>query len=206
MIELYEKYHIKKDHTMIGLFREIKRQFPHDRVLYPGSYVHITPSLIFPDVVYIDSFRDLTPFFNGEDVKEYIMNNKEYPEEPRITFYHQDYYKDIPEGPGSFDMIFSLYAGFVGQATKKYLKNGGILVCNNSHGDASMASIDSDYNLIGVYNRISDDKFSVSSQGLSGYMIPKKEQIVTREGLEKTMKGIAYTKSPSGYIFGKNIS
>jgi len=203
MIELYEKYHLKKEHTMIGLFREIKRQFPHDRVFYPGSYVHIPPSLLFPEVVYIDSFKDLTPFFNGKDVEEYIMNNKEYQEEPRITFYHQDYYKDIPEDPGSFDIIISQYGGFVGQATKKYLKKGGILVCNNSHGDASMSSIDIDYNLIGVYKRISDDKFSLSDRDLSSYMIPKKEQVVTREGLERTMKGIAYTKSPAGYIFIK---
>ncbi len=37
------------------------------------------------------------------------------------------------------DLIISQYAGFVGQETKRYLKEGGILLCNDSHGDATLA-------------------------------------------------------------------
>jgi hypothetical protein len=86
---------------------------------------------------------------------------------------------------------------------KKYLKKDGILVCNNSHGDASMASIDHDYELVAVYNRRSDEKFSLSEKNLTEYLIPKQKREITKEYLQKTMKGIGYTKSPSGYIFRK---
>jgi len=88
-------------------------------------------------------------------------------------------------------------------AVKRYLKKGGILTCNNSHGDASMASMDVDYELIAVYNRRTDEKFSISSKNLKEYLVPKKKVKVTKESLEKAMKGIQYTKSPSGYTFRK---
>ncbi|MFX0037200.1 MAG: hypothetical protein ACFE9I_16330 [Candidatus Hermodarchaeota archaeon] len=41
-----------------------------------------------------------------------------------------------------------MYAGFVSQSCKEYLKVGGILLTNNSHGNASMAYIDDDYQFI----------------------------------------------------------
>ena len=104
-----------------------------------------------------------------------------------------------------FDLLISQYAGFVGQAAKSYLKTGGLLVCNNSHGDASMSNRDSDYKLKAVYRRKTDESFSVSVKNLSGYFIPKSCIKPTKEQLVKTMKGVAYTKSPSGYIFRKIV-
>ena len=203
MLNLYEKYHSKKEYTSIGLFREIKKIFNPKRILYPGCYVHITPSLIFPDVVYVDSFRNTQEFYESFEVREFIEKNKEYSERAKLRFYHQDYNKDIPEDLKSFDVVISQYGWFVGKAVKKYLGKEGILVCNNSHGDASMASMDPEYELIAIYNRRSDEKFSISSKNLQEYMIPKKKIKATRESIEKTMKGIPYTKSPSGYIFRK---
>jgi hypothetical protein len=66
-----------------------------------------------------------------------------------------------------------------------------------------MASYDSDYKLIAVYNRKTDEKFSISNKNLDTYLIPKDINKVSKEKLEKTMIGFAYTKSPSGYIFQK---
>ena len=203
MIELYHKNHTNKQYTSIGLFREIKNKINPKKVLYPGSYVHITPSLIFPDVTYVDSFKNTKKFYDSKEVKEYINENKEYSEESQFTFYQQDYFKDIPEDLESFDVVISQYAGFVGQAVKKYLKRGGVLVCNNSHGDASMASLDGDYELYAIYRRRSDDKFTISDKNLSDYLIPKKKDSLSKELLERTMRGVAYIKSPSGYIFRK---
>lgn len=203
MIELYHKNHSRKGYTLVGLFREIKRIFNPERILYPGCYVHITPSLIFPDVTYVDSFRDTYKFYENLEVKEFIEKNRDYKEEARFKFYYQDYFKDLPESLESFDVVISLYGGFAGQAVKKYLKKWGILVCNDSHGDASIASIDADYELISVYNKKSDDKYSISNKNLDEYLIPKKNVKITREFLEQTMKGAAYTKTPSGYIFRK---
>ena len=203
MLNLYEKHHSKKEYTSIGLFREIKKRFNPDRVLYPGCYVHITPSFVLSDVAYVDSFRDTQKFYDSSEVKEFIETNKEYQEKTNLKFYHQDYTKNISEDLESFDVVISQYGGLVGKAVKKYLKKGGILVCNDSHGDASMTSMDLDYELIAVYNRKSDEIFNISSKNLKEYFIPKKNVKVTKESIEKTMKGTPYTKSPSGYIFRK---
>jgi len=200
---LYKKYHIDKDYTSIGLFRAIKEIYDINNVFYPGSHVHITPSLIFSNVTYADSFRNTYKFFKETDTLDFVRNQKEYPEEATIRFCQQDYKKPFKELAKEFDMIISQYAGFVGQAAKPYLKKGGILVCNNSHGDASMASMDKDFKLVAVYRRYADDKFTISNKNLDEYLIPKNKNKPTKGELLKSMKGIAYTKSPSGYIFEK---
>ncbi len=66
-----------------------------------------------------------------------------------------------------------------------------------------MASLDSDFKLVAVYRRKTDDKFSISDKILDEYLIPKKGDQPTKDQLRKSMKGIAYMKSPSGYIFKK---
>jgi len=200
---LYKKYHVDKDHTSIGLFRAIRDNFDIKNVFYPGSHIHITPSLIFSNVTYADSFRNTDKFFNEKDTVDFVRKNKEYPEEAHLRFYQQDYHKPFKELEKEFDLVISQYAGFVGQAVKPYLKKGGILVCNNSHGDASMASIDNDYKLIAVYRRYADDKFTISNKNLDEYLKPKSRHQPTKQELIKSMKGVAYTKSPSGYIFEK---
>lgn len=201
--ELYKKYHVDNDYSSIGLFRELKKRFNIYKVFYPGSYVHITPSLIFQYVCYADSFRNTHKFIEDDLTLEFINKHKEYPETPKIRFFQQGYNKSFKEIKHDIDLIISLYAGFVGQAVKAYLKKGGLLVCNNSHGDASMAALDQDYKLLAVFNRKSDQKFSISDRNLEKYIIPKKMVNIDREGLRKSMRGIAYQKSPSGYIFEK---
>lgn len=200
---LYKKYHIDKDHTSIGLFRELKRNYKIRKVFYPGSHVHITPSLIFSDVTYADSFRNTDKFFKDDVSIDFIKHSKEYPEEPIIKFYQQDYNNPFTELNNDFDLVISQYAGFVGQAVKSYLRAGGLLVCNNSHGDASLAALDPNYKLVAVYRRYSDQKFAISDQKLDEYLIPKSGKRPTKDFLVKSTKGIAYTKSPSGYIFKK---
>lgn len=200
---LYKKYHIDKDYTSVGLFRELNKKFNIKKVFYPGSHVHITPSLIFPYVVYADSFKNTYKFFEDPYTLEYINKNKEYSEKCTIKYYQQDYNQPFKDLKQEFELVISQYAGFVGQATKKYLKKGGILVCNNSHGDASMSFLDPEYELVAVYRRKADDKFSISTKDLDQYFIPKKGIHPTKKELLKSMRGVAYTKSPSGYIFRK---
>lgn len=203
-LDLYHKYHASKEYTSIGLFRKLQQQFTISKVFYPGSHVHITPSLVFADVTYADSFRNTDKFFADAAVPDFIRRHREYPDEPRIRYYQQDYNDPFDELTlGEFDLVISQYAGFVGQAVKAYLKTGGLLVCNNSHGDASMAALDDDYQLIAVYQRRSDEKFTLSDNCLQDYLIPKKPPHATKEQLLKTMKGVAYSKSPGGYIFEK---
>jgi len=201
--KLYKKFHVDKEHTSIGLFVALNAKYSINKVFYPGSHVHITPSLVFREVIYADSFKNTFKFFEDPETIAFLVANKRYEEEAIFRFYQQDYERSF-EGLGNdFDLVISQYAGFVGQAVKSYLKIGGLLVCNNSHGDASLASLDPSYQLIAVYKRLADDKFTISAENLEDYMIPKNGVLPIREDIITKRRGIAYTRSPSGYIFKK---
>ena len=199
---LYRKYHIDRDDERLGLFAELAKKYEINNVLYPGSFVHVTPSFVFPRVVYVDSYREADRFFKDEAVPGFVRANKLYPQEANVVFHKADYTENFGEQEGSFDLLISQYAGFISMACKKYLKVGGLLAVNNSHGDASMASIDRDYQFIAFYNK-RKDKYVLSEKDLSAYFIPKSNIEVTKAYLEKTQRGIGYTKTPSGYIFQK---
>ena len=72
---LYKKYNVDKDYTSIGLFRELNKKYKIRKVFYPGSYVHITPSLIFPNVVYADSYKNTYKFLISAKNNEIFGNN-----------------------------------------------------------------------------------------------------------------------------------
>ena len=198
---LYKKYHIDRDDERLGLFLEIAKKFNIRNVLYPGSFFHITPSFIFPRVVYVDSYKKAKKFFEDLSVYDYICKNKIYKNDPEIFFHHKNYMRNIEEPKESFDLLISQYAGFISKGAKKYLKVGGILLANNSHGDVSMASIDKDYKFIGVVNKRSGGKYTFSDNNLDRYFIPKKKIRVTRKYLEKIKRGIGYSKYATDYIF-----
>ncbi len=201
-LEEYSKYHSDRDNERIGLFTEIVKKYHPQKALYAGSYTHITPSFVIPHVVYVDSYKKAQKFFDRDEVLAYIKERKVYPEDPTVIFHLSDYTKDFGEEENSFDLLISQYAGFISQACKKYLKIGGILATNNSHGDASMAFLDDDYEFIGVYNRKSDTCYTISKENLEAYFVPKKmDKEITKEYLEEIQRGIGYTKSPSGYLF-----
>jgi hypothetical protein len=160
-LALYHKYHTDHDFDRIGLFKALNEKYNIESALYPGSFVHITPSFLFPKVVYVDSFKKTQAFFDDEDIYKFINDNKEYKSDSSVTFHKSDYRSDFGEEEESFDLLLSQYAGFISQACKKYLKIGGVLVTNNSHGDASMAYLDPDFELIAVYDKKTNDKYSI---------------------------------------------
>lgn len=110
----------------------------------------------------------------------------------------------LPEENESVDLLISQYAGFISQYCTPYLRVGGLLLVNNSHGDASMASIDPRYELTGVVNR-RQGKHRINVKNLDTYLIPKSAQPITKTYLEKIQRGVAYTKSPSMYIFKRIV-
>ena len=63
-----------------------------------------------------------------------------------------------------------------------------------------MASLNSDYELIAVYNR-RKDAYTISEKNLNAYFIPKPDIKVPKAYLEKTQRGIGYTRTASRYIF-----
>jgi hypothetical protein len=201
-ILLYKKYYMDKNDERLGQFAIIAEKYHVKSVLYPGSFIHITPSLVFPVVTYLDTDKRAKAFFNDPTIYDYISKHKVYENDPEISFYSGDYMKNVLEPRRDFDLLISQYAGFVSQYCKGYLKAGGLLLVNNSHSDASMASIDASYKLIGVLNR-RGDKYTLSEENLDSFFIPKRAIRITKEYLEQTGRGIGYTKSPASYLFSK---
>ena len=199
-LALYHKYHLDRADERFGMFEAISKQFDITDALYPGSFVHVTPSFVFPKVVYVDTEKRAKQFFAAQKLQALIVKRKIYPEETQIKFQHQSYTKRLPETDKSFDLLISQYAGFVSQNCKRYLKIGGWLLANNSHGDAGMANLDEDYRLVGVVNR-RNDKFSFNAENLAEYFIPKKDILITKEYLEGLQRGIGYKKSSFAYAF-----
>lgn len=183
------------------LFQAVGEFVDAPRVLYPGCFVDIAPSFVFPSVTYVDSDRRTPGFFADADgLGEVISSHGGSPAAPDVQFIYGDYTSDLGLGSGSFDLLVSLYAGFVSEHCTRYLRSGGTLLVNPSHGDAAMASIDTRYRLAGVVTSRSG-RYRVSDSGLETYLVPKSGNQPTVEELHSRRRGVAYTKSPFAYLF-----
>jgi len=152
--------------------------------------------------VYIENFKKAVAFFARSELLDFVNSKKKYDKKPIIRFHNSDYMKPVKEKDKSFDLLISQYAGFVSKHCKNYLKVGGLLLVNNSHGDASMAYLDDNFEFIGVFYK-SKIKFYLTTKNLNKYFIPKKDIEITAEYLEKIQRGIGYTKTGSHYLFEK---
>jgi hypothetical protein len=202
ILDLYCRYLVERQFERVDLFRLIADEFDVKRVLYPSSFVHVTPSFVFPSVVYIDSDKQANKFFKTPEIHRLIEKRKVYPQEASFMFHFADYRDGFDEKEESFDLLISQYAGFVGQYCKPFLKKGGLLLANNSHGDAGVAAIDKDYQLIAVFS-LRNGKYKIKKADLDSYFVPKSSVQLTKEHLMQLQKGISYTKSSSAYLFRK---
>lgn len=202
---LYHEAHVEKGDERLGLFRGLVERYGVSTALYPGCYVHVTPSFVIPTVAYADSDRRAARFFADPETLEFVRRRREYEREPEIRFHAGDYDTAIAEPEGSVDLLISQYAGFVSRAGKRYLRRGGYLVVNNSHGDASMAALDSEFELVAVYRR-RGERFTFSTEDLDTYMVPKRGAAPSASELERTMRGPAFTRPVVGYVFQRSLS
>ncbi|MFW2383353.1 MAG: hypothetical protein ACN4GZ_16485 [Acidimicrobiales bacterium] len=182
------------------LFSAVAEAIEATTVFHPGCYVDIAPSFVFDSVTYLDSDKRTPRFFADTDGLAEIVAAHDGPAQPEISFVHGDYTSglDLPEE--HFDLLVSLYAGFISEHCTRYLKIGGTLLVNPSHGDAAMASIDPRYELSGVVISRSGD-YRVDVTDLDAYLIPKKPQDITVNSLHGSGRGVGYTKSPFAYLF-----
>jgi len=188
-----------------GLFAAVADAVDVKTVLYPGSYVDIAPSLIWPSVTYVDIDRRAEQFFADHDgVNEALVERGVDSDLHDVRFIPGDYTKDLNLAEDSFDLLVSLYAGFISEHCTRYVRPDGFLLVNPSHGDAAMASIDGRYRLRAVVVSRSR-RYSVRTNELETYLVPKRAIEVTVELLHDTGRGVAYTKSPFAYLFERII-
>jgi hypothetical protein len=117
-----------------------------------------------------------------------------------VRFDHQDYRTPLDVEDGSVTLLISLFAGFISETCTRYLARGGHLFVNDSHGDASMASLDPDYRLVGVMLN-TDGRYEMSTSNLEVYFIAKRGQPPTCASLRATGRGPVYTERPFAYLF-----
>lgn len=198
--KLWEKqdHHVGDRHR---LFSALAEAIPATTVLYPGSFVDVAPSFVWPEVTYVDVEKRAMEFFSDHDgVAELLAAHGADPSEHAVQFIHGDYTNKLDLPPSSFNLLVSLYAGFISEHCTQHLEIGGHLLVNPSHGDAAMAALDSRYQLSGVIVS-SSGRYRVRTDALDSYLVPKREIEITAELLHKTGRGIAYTKSPFAYLF-----
>lgn len=183
------------------LFSAVAAAVDASCVLYPGSYVDLAPSFVWPSVTYVDVDRRAEQFFaDAAGVGELLGEHDVDPETRRVRFIAADYTDPLPLADQEFDLLVSLYAGFVSESCTQHLRVGGTLLVNPSHGDAAMASIDARYRLAGIV-RSRSGTYSVSDRDLDTHLVPKKDVVVTKEALHASGRAIAYTKSAFAYLF-----
>lgn len=199
---LYNDYFITKNDERSELFKILSDKFNIKRGLYPGSFVHITPSFFISQMVYVDIDKRCNNFFSDKLTLDYIIRKKIYNEFPEIRFHFTDFTNKINEKIESFDLLISLYSGLISKHCKKYLKKSGILIVNNSHGDATLAFLDKSFKMIGVTKRYGNH-FKISERCLSTYFKTKSGKPIDMEKIKKNMRGPGFTKIAYAYIFKK---
>lgn len=200
--ELYHEQYVTKGFERLEMFKLLAQHYGVGRALYAGSFVHITPSFVYPSVVYVDEDKQARKFFAEPTLPAFVAQRKMYAQDANVNFYAVDYRQDFPALNASFDLLISQYAGFVGHYCKRYLKVGGVLVANDSHGDASMAALDGDYVLDSVLTHRSE-RYRLTQQGLGDYFAPKSRSKteITLAYLFKHQRGPSYMKTADAYVF-----
>jgi hypothetical protein len=170
-------------------------------VLYAGSYVDLTPAFVWPEVTFLDVDRRARRFFDdAEGVAELIAEHDPRPGPHRVEFVHGDYTEPIDLADESFDLLVSLYAGFVSEHCTRHLRVGGYLLANSSHGDAAMASIDPRYRFAAAVTFV-DGRARVRTDDLDTYLVPKRPVDVTVDSLHESGRGVAYIRPCFAYLF-----
>lgn len=199
-IEQYQKQCVDINFERAGLFRVLKARYNCKEALYPGSSLHITPSLYYPHVVYVDRSAAAAEFFSDMDgIHAYVRRNKHYKRRAYIRFIAQDYTLPLPLPPGGFDLLISLYAGGVSQACKEYLKVGGVLVTNDHRNDVAGVMNDAGFELSALL-RYSAGKYRFIDKDLDTQFAAMRNRKKGVDYLKSTSRGAAYQESIDVYF------
>jgi hypothetical protein len=192
----------------VRLFAAVARAIGPARVLYPGSYVDIAPSVLFDDVTYVDTDRWAVRFFAQTEAVAGLVRRKRIATRDApagtatLRFHEADYRTKLPIADASVDLLVSLYAGFVSEHCTRYLAPGGLLLVNSSHGDVAMATLHPTYALAAVVTSRAG-RYRLRTDDLGRYLIPRRGHPPSVEELHRTNRGIAYTRAAYAYLFRK---
>ncbi|MFE0192019.1 hypothetical protein [Streptomyces sp. NPDC059008] len=184
-----------------ALYQAVAAHTGARRVLYPGSYLDLAPSYVWPDVTYLDADTRARKAFHGPDATTLAARHKHYPEQSRVSFVPGDYTHTLAQLPAAkWDLAISLYTGPVSEHATRCLRPQGWLLANDSHADAGLAHLDPRYRLAAVLHHRSGS-CRLTTDDLDRYLQPKRPPHPTREQLHAAGRGTAYTHPADAYLF-----
>lgn len=184
-----------------GLFAALADCCPVERVLYPGSYVDLSPSTAFRSVTYVDTDARAARFFADADLVRAELAGRTRPGAgTEVRFLAADYQAplDVPEE--SVDLVISLFTGPMWEHARGYLRHGGWLLANTSHGDASLAALDPSLRLTAVVHH-RGGHYRLVADRLDEYLIPKRPEAADADTIRSSGRGINYTRTAFAYLF-----
>ena len=182
-----------------GLFAAIMDAWAPTRALYPGCYLDLSPSTAIPSVTYVDTDKRAARYFADERLVAAELEGRTRPGAgSEVCFLQADYTTPLPLD--RFDLVISLFAGLVWDHCRQHLAPGGLLLANASHGDASLAALDPDLDLVAAVQHVGD-RYRLDTEGLEGYLQPKRPETADPDLIRRAGRGIAYTRPAFAYVF-----
>lgn len=183
-----------------SLFAAIADTWDVDDALYPGCYLDLSPSTAIRTVTYVDTDKRAARYFSDAERIAADLADAGADGAHTIRFLHSDYTDRLPLEESSFSLLISLYAGLVWDGCGRYLRRGGLLLANASHGDASIAALDPALDLVGaVLHR--DGRYRLDTANLDRYLIAKKPADNDPDLIRAKGRGVAYTRPAFAYLF-----
>lgn len=182
----YLKNGAKEDYHA-PIFCALQKEVQPEKVLYPGCHRHITASLFFPNVHYVDVDAKVGGLYRDKKALDFVADNKAYEGNFSITFSCKNYETDTLEELKSVDLLLSLSAGLVSRSCCKYVKPGGYLFVNDSHSDARVAYFDDHFELVGIYNELFE-KFETAQGILAKHFHTVEGEKITEQMVNESIK------------------
>lgn len=191
------------DDWHLPIFRQTKLHTGATKVLYPGSDKHVTASLIFPDVLYVDFNKKMKPIFEDPAVLQWVADHKEYDGDTQIKFEAKNFESKLC-GEKTMDLLITACAGFVTKSCAKYVKPGGFVLASDAHWDARQMFVTKGFEFVGVFE---GDALDTSEEGKTGHFMTTKGTPITKAQVEecaqkpKNKRSFKMVKEGMFYLF-----
>lgn len=211
-MQLYQKSYNgggeKDSHCRV--FQQAQQYTKAQTVLYPGCHRHLTASLVFSNVVYVDYNAKVAPLYDASDefVRDYVLQNKVYDNaEPKYRFHscNVEQTKQLTKlltakknGKNSlttkFDLLISLSAGTIAGACTQFVNDQGYLLVNDSHSDARSIFVggNNDWKLLAYWDDATQD-FSTAQLDRCFQAVVKQRGSTTAGGSSNKKKAAPLT-------------
>ncbi len=184
-----------------SLFAALVGTWRVERALCVGSYVDLSPSTAIRAVTYVDTDARAARFFaDAEAVEADLDGAKRAGAGEEVRFLQADYTQPLDVADRSMDLLISLFATPAWEHCRRYLRPGGLLLANSSHGEASLAALDPALRLVGVVQHRAD-RYRLATEGLEDHLVPKRPDAADAERIRASGRGVAYTRTAFAYVF-----